>query len=42
MSRLDLGDIVMDKVKQELQEVAEVEKYNPLEGRRLSIIFSSK
>lgn len=42
MSRLDLGDIVMDKVKTELQEVANVEKLNPLEGRRMSIIFTSK
>ncbi len=42
MSRLDLGDLVMERVKVMLADVAEIEKENPLEGRRRSIIFSGK
>jgi len=42
MARLDLGDIVMDKIRAELGEIADIEKTNPLEGRRMSIIFTSK
>lgn len=42
MSRLDLGDVVMERVKEMLADVAEIEKHNPLEGRRMSIIFSGK
>jgi translation initiation factor IF-3 len=42
MSRLDLGEIVLEKVIELLADVAEVEKRNPMEGRRKSIIFSAK
>jgi translation initiation factor IF-3 len=42
MSRLDLGEIVLEKVIELLSDVAEVEKRNPMEGRRKSIIFSAK
>jgi translation initiation factor IF-3 len=42
MSRLDLGEIILEKVIELLADVAEVEKRNPMEGRRKSIIFSAK
>lgn len=42
MSRLDLGEIVLEKVIEVLSDIAEVEKRNPMEGRRKSIIFSAK
>ncbi|MBC8215473.1 MAG: translation initiation factor IF-3 [Candidatus Marinimicrobia bacterium] len=42
MSRLDLGDLIMERVKEMLSDVAVIEKHNPLEGRRMSIIFSGK
>ena len=42
MSRVDLGKIVMEKVLEELADVAEVEKDIPLEGRRMSIILNAK
>jgi Translation initiation factor IF-3, C-terminal domain. len=32
----------MDRVIEELSEVAEIEKDIPLEGRRMSIIFTAK
>ncbi|HIA31080.1 MAG TPA: translation initiation factor IF-3 [Candidatus Marinimicrobia bacterium] len=41
MSRLDLGDIVMEKVVEMLKDIAEIEKQNPLEGRRMSLIFAA-
>ena len=41
MSRLDLGDIVMEKVVERLKDIAEIEKQNPLEGRRMSLIFAA-
>ena len=42
LSRIDLGKIVMERVLEELAEVAEVEKDIPLEGRRMSIIRNAK
>ncbi len=42
MSRVDLGRIVMERVLEELSDVAEVEKDIPLEGRRMSVIFNAK
>ena len=42
MSRLDLGELVLEKVIEALSDIAEVEKRNPMEGRRKSIIFSAK
>ena len=42
MSRVDLGKIVMEKVLEELSDVAEVEKDIPLEGRRMSMILNTK
>ena len=42
MSRVDLGKIVMEKVLEELADVAEVEKDIPLEGRRMSMILNAK
>ena len=42
LSRIDLGKQVMDKVIEELSEVAEIEKDIPLEGRRMSVIFTAK
>ena len=42
LSRIDLGKIVMDRVLAELDEIAEVEKNIPLEGRRMSVILTSK
>ena len=41
MSRLDLGDIVMEKVVEMLKDIAAIEKQNPLEGRRMSLIFAA-
>jgi translation initiation factor IF-3 len=42
MARLDLGDLIIERVKAMLDGIAVVEKENPLEGRRMSVIFSSK
>jgi len=42
LSRIDLGKIVMDRVLEELADVAKVEKNIPLEGRRMSIILNAK
>ena len=42
LSRIDLGKIVMERVLEELAEVAEVEKDIPLEGRRMSMILNAK
>ena len=42
MSRVDLGKIVMERVLEELSDVAEVEKDIPLEGRRMSVILNAK
>ena len=42
LSRIDLGKIVMERVLEELADIAEVEKDVPLEGRRMSIILNGK
>ena len=42
MSRVDLGKIVMERVLEELSDVAEVEKDIPLEGRKMSMILNAK
>ena len=42
LSRIDLGKLVMDRVIEELTDIAEVEKNIPLEGRRMSIILNAK
>lgn len=42
MARLDLGDLVMERVIKMLSDIAVVEKHNPLEGRRMSVIFTAK
>ncbi len=42
LSRIDLGKDVMDRVIQELAEIADIEKDIPLEGRRMSVILTSK
>ena len=42
LSRIDLGKDIMDKVIEELSEIAEIEKDIPLEGRRMSVIFTAK
>ena len=42
LSRIDLGEIVMNRVLEELAGIAEVEKDIPLEGRRMSVILTSK
>lgn len=42
LSRIDLGQIVMERVLEELADVAEVEKDIPLEGRRMSMILNAK
>jgi len=42
MSRLDLGEIVLDKVAEMLADIAEVEKRDPMEGRRISIMYTAK
>jgi len=42
LSRIDLGRVVMERVLEELADVAEVEKNIPLEGRRMSIILNAK
>lgn len=42
MSRLDLGEIVLDKVAEMLSDIAEIEKRDPMEGRRLTVMYSAK
>lgn len=42
MTRIDLGEAVMDRVEEILSDVAVVEKRNPLEGRQMHVIFTSK
>ena len=42
MSRIDLGREVMERVFKELEEVAEIEKDIPLEGRKMSVILNAK
>ena len=42
LSRIDLGNDVMYRVIQELAEIGDIEKDIPLEGRRMSVIMTSK
>ncbi|MFC1785193.1 translation initiation factor IF-3 [Candidatus Neomarinimicrobiota bacterium] len=42
MSRLDLGEIVLDKVAEMLTDIAEIEKRDPMEGRRLTVMYTAK
>ncbi len=42
MSRLDLGEIVLDKVAEMLADIAEIEKRDPMEGRRLTVMYTAK
>ena len=42
MSRIDLGEDVLNKVSIILSDVAIVEKQNPLEGKRIVMIFTGK
>ena len=42
MSRLDLGEIVLDKVAEMLIDIAEIEKRDPMEGRRISVMYTAK
>jgi len=42
MSRIDLGKVVMERVLKELEDVSDIEKNNPLEGRRMSVILNAK
>ena len=42
LARIDLGKLVMNRVLEELADVAEVEKNIPLEGRRMSMILNAK
>ena len=42
LARIDLGKLVMNRVLEELADVAEVEKGIPLEGRRMSMIHNAK
>ena len=41
LSRIDLGRNVMERVLEELDDIAEVEKDIPLEGRRMSVILNA-
>ncbi|MBU0528437.1 translation initiation factor IF-3 [bacterium] len=42
LSRLDLGEIVLDKVAEMLTDIAEIEKRDPMEGRRITVMYSAK
>ena len=42
MSRIDLGEDVLNKVSKILSDIAVVEKQNPLEGKRIVMIFTGK
>ena len=42
LARIDLGKLVMNRVLEELADVAKVEKDIPLEGRRMSMILNAK
>ena len=41
LSRIDLGRNVMERVLEELEDIAEVEKDIPLEGSRMSVIINA-
>ena len=42
MSRIDLGENVLNKIVTILNDVAVLEKQSPLEGRRIVIMFTAK
>ncbi len=42
MSRIDLGEDVLNKIVAILNEVAVLEKQSPLEGRRIVMMFTGK
>ena len=42
LARIDLGKVLMERVLEELADVAEVDKDSPLEGRRMSMILNAK
>ncbi len=42
LSRLDLGELVLDKVAEMLADIAEIEKREPMEGRRISLMYNAK
>jgi translation initiation factor IF-3 len=42
LARVDLGKVVMEKVIEQLSDIAEIEKDVPLEGRRMSMILNGK
>ena len=42
MSRLDLGEIVLDKVAEMFADIAEIEKRDPMEGRRVTVMYTAK
>lgn len=42
LSRLDLGEIVLEKVAEMLTDIAEIEKRDPMEGRRLTVMYAAK
>ncbi len=42
LSRLDLGEIVLEKVAEMLADIAEIEKRDPMEGRRLTVMYAAK
>ncbi len=42
LSRLDLGEIVLEKVAEMLTDIAEIEKRDPMEGRRLTVMYVAK
>jgi translation initiation factor IF-3 len=42
LARVDLGKVVMEKVIDQLSDIAEIEKDVPLEGRRMSMILNGK
>jgi len=42
LARVDLGKVVMEKVVEQLSDIAEIEKDVPLEGRRMSMILNGK
>ena len=42
MSRIDLGEDVLNKIVNNLNDIAVLEKQSPLEGRRMVMMFTAK
>ena len=42
LARTDLGIDVMNEVLESLSDIAVIEKENPLEGRRMSVVLTAK